>query len=91
MLVPGPLFHLSTEVSYFEMRDILSSLKEELKKVLGATEKQRFAKVWASYSLSKNKPLWGGTEKFNPANDQFYKQLLNSLNESFWERKLGTI
>ena len=66
-------------------------LKEELKKVLGATEKQRFAKVWASYSLSKNKPLWGGTEKFNPANDQFYKQLLNSLNESFWERKLGTI
>ena len=66
-------------------------LKEELKKVLGPTPKERYDKVWRAYSLAKNKPLWGGTEKFNPANDQFYKQLLSSLNESFWERKLGKI
>ena len=64
-------------------------LREELKKVLGTTAQERYQKVWASYSLVKDYPIWGGGEEFNPANDQFFRELLNSLNESFWDRKLG--
>ncbi len=64
-------------------------LREELKKVLGTTPQERYQKVWASYSLVKDYPIWGGGEEFNPANDQFFRELLNSLNESFWDRKLG--
>ena len=61
-------------------------LKEELKKVLGATPHERYQKVWSSYSLIKDDPVWGGSEKFNPANDDFYIKFMRSLNESFWER-----
>ena len=66
-------------------------LKEELKKVLGVSIQERSQKVWKEYSLVKDHPLWGGTEKFNPANDQLYRQLLRSLNTSFWDRHLGNL
>lgn len=66
-------------------------LKEELKKVLGETPKVRYQKVWESYSLVKDYPIWGGSEEFNPANDDFYRRLLMSLNDSFWERKFGNV
>ena len=61
-------------------------LKEELKKVLGEEDWQRKQKVWSAYSLIKDDPVWGGSEKFNPANDDFYIKFMRSLNESFWER-----
>jgi hypothetical protein len=68
-------------------------LKEELKKVLGITSEQRKEKVWSQYSLAKNKGLkiWEGDEKFDPAQDNFYKQMIHISNDSFWERKFDKI
>ena len=64
-------------------------LKEELKKVLGITPKARYQKVWMTYSLCKDYPIWGGSEEFNLEGDKFYRELLEYLNTSFWERKIG--
>ena len=64
-------------------------LKEELKKVLGITPQARNQKVWMAYSLVKDYPIWGGSEEFNLEGDKFYRELLEYLNTSFWERKIG--
>ncbi len=68
-------------------------LKEELKKVLGVTFEERNERVWNQYSLAKNKGLkiWQGDEKFDPAQDNFYKQMIHISNDSFWERKFDKI
>ena len=68
-------------------------LKEELKKVLGITPEERNERVWGQYSIAKNKGLkiWEGDEKFDPAQDNFYKQMIHISNESFWERKFDKI
>ena len=68
-------------------------LKEELKKVLGADDKIRTAKVWDQYSIAKNKGLtiWEGKEGFDPSQDSFYKKMLHMANESFWEKKFEKI
>ncbi len=68
-------------------------LKEELKKVLGADDKIRTAKVWDQYSIAKNKglPIWEGKEGFDPSQDSFYKKMLHMANESFWEKKFEKI
>jgi 5-methylcytosine-specific restriction endonuclease McrA len=64
-------------------------LKEELKKVLGITPQARNQKVWMTYSLVKDYAIWGGSEEFNLEGDKFYRELLEYLNTSFWERKIG--
>jgi len=68
-------------------------LKEELKKVLGNTPVKRNETVWSQYTIAKNTGLtiWGGSDKFNPANDDFYKTWITSRNDSFWERKFDKI
>jgi len=65
-------------------------LKEQLKKMVGNTPEKRKEMVWNQYTIAKNKGLkiWEGSEKFNPATDDFYKQWINYLNNTFWERKL---
>ena len=63
-------------------------LKEELKKVLGITTQARHQKVWMAYSLVKDYAIWGGSEEFNLEGDKFYRELLEGLNASFWERKI---
>ena len=68
-------------------------LKEELRKVLGVTPEERTEKVWSQYAIAKNKGLkiWEGDEKFDPAQDNFYKQMIHIGNDSFWERKFDKI
>jgi len=68
-------------------------LKEELKKVLGNTPEKRKECVWDQYTIGKNKNLtiWEGSDKFSPANDDFYKTWITSRNDSFWERKFDKI
>jgi 5-methylcytosine-specific restriction endonuclease McrA len=68
-------------------------LKEELKKVLGQTSEERKSKVWRQYMLAKNKGLtiWEGDEKFDPAQDNFYKQMIHISNDSFWEKKFDKL
>ena len=68
-------------------------LKEELKKVLGITPEERNERVWGQYLIAKNKGLkiWEGDEKFDPAQDNFYKQMIHISNDSFWERKFDKI
>ena len=68
-------------------------LKEELSKVLGKTPEQRNEMVWNQYSIAKNKGLkiWEGSEEFNPAHDNFYKQMIQLGNENFWTKKFEKI
>ena len=68
-------------------------LKEELKKVLGDSAKKRMEQVWNQYKIAVNTGLtiWGGTDKFDPSNDDFYKSWIGNRNASFWERKFDKI
>ena len=68
-------------------------LKEELKKVLGNSPKKRMEQVWSQYKIAVNKNLtiWGGNDKFDPSNDDFYKKWIGNRNASFWERKFDKI
>jgi len=68
-------------------------LKEELKKVLGDSAPKRMEQVWNQYKIAVNTGLtiWGGTDKFDPSNDDFYKSWIGNRNASFWERKFDKI
>ena len=68
-------------------------LKEELKKVLGDSAPKRMEQVWMQYKIGVNKglPIWGGSDKFDPSNDDFYKSWIGNRNASFWERKFDKI
>lgn len=56
-------------------------LKEELKKVLGNTPEQRRKKIENQYIFAKKKivRVWGGHEKYNPAQDSFYRSWIKHL------------
>ncbi len=68
-------------------------LKEELKKVLGDSAPKRMEQVWMQYKIGVNKglPIWGGSDKFDPSNDDFYKSWIGNRNASFWERNFDKI
>jgi 5-methylcytosine-specific restriction endonuclease McrA len=68
-------------------------LKEELKKVLGNSAKKRMEQVWTQYKIAVDTGLtiWGGNDKFDPSNDDFYKSWIGNRNASFWERKFDKI
>ena len=68
-------------------------LKEELKKVLGDSAPKRMEQVWNQYKIAVNTGLtiWGGNDKFDPSNDDFYKSWIGNRNASFWERKFDKI
>ena len=59
-------------------------LREELKKVLGNTPQERRHKVETQYVAAKKKivRIWGGTEKYDPAQDSFYRS---------WIRYIGNL
>ena len=59
-------------------------LREELKKVLGNTPQERRHKVEYQYVAAKKKivRIWGGTEKYDPAQDSFYRS---------WIRYIGNL
>lgn len=59
-------------------------LKDELKKVLGSTPQVRKEKVQGQYFFAKRKigRIWRGHDKYDPANDPFYRS---------WVRYLGNI
>ena len=68
-------------------------LKEELKKVLGNSSKKRMEQIWSQYKIGVNKNLtiWGGNDKFDPSNDDFYKTWISNRNASFWERNFDKV
>lgn len=72
--------NLITRNEYF----IASShpIKDTLIAQLGATPRQRRMKIIGEYQYAKNKigRIWGGTDKYNPRNDAFYRD---------WVRYLG--
>jgi hypothetical protein len=50
-------------------------LKDTLVRELGATQNQRRQKVMKEYSYAKGKIvcIWGGSDKYDPSKDPFYK------------------
>jgi len=59
-------------------------LKEELKKVLGNTPKERRTNVESQYDYAKKKivRIWGGNERYNPQEDSFYRSWITYLGSS---------